>query len=1061
MIHQNLLASYKQLAGCVNNNNSNTDPVYEAMVRATKSSLEVVECKSRCNVLRSLKKQRIGTSCVESLTARLCKYKDSEKVFKNGVKRKIVNIVMNEKLNDAYTEYRLSKVRNMKVWRECKKIITGEVRRGYVTEWSRYMKREVRRVQRDEVKKVEWLVSKWKQEEVVPEVFEGITIKCNEEYPTEFNNEPREYGGVTLDETEKKALKLPPKFALSGDIDAAQCRIQLEESLNKLRWNDIIEEDIEDLKFYNPTTKTVDIRKMKATSLPFNPNVKMPWAIKEEKEVRLSKFRVEVMNKVKEMQGENRKSMWNNLSQEEKVGLNKLRKRVKEKEIVCCVTDKSGRWACETQGSYREACMEELKDPGRTPEISMEEHERGEKELNSHAAALLRMMGLEEDEETGESRLRLATQAHGTSLAPFYGLRKDHKQVPPDEAEKGPRVRPICGAEECSTKRVSYILCRILTPLISRGSTQCDSTDELLREFEKVNSEREADGRWVLGSLDVDSLYPSLDVYVCSVVSAKELIESDLVFNNLNWREIALYLQYQVDRETLDCWATLLEREEIGQWCPQRRCVRGRPPTFEASGSSTVKETRYEPWVFPEGEPEESEIRTMFGIAVGIMVKRTMELHDFCIDGRVFRQKKGGSIGLDLTGVVSDIFMCRWDRMLLERMQTCDLEAVVYKRYKDDINFVLEVGGAEAQTEIGHERDRRVMTMVQRLANENHASLTVTVDSGYNHPERQGRLPILDLEVWIGEGSDGTRRIMHSHYMKDVTSRLVMEMRSAHGDNTKRNVMMNEICRIMKNCSVYLGWDEVASKVSYFVKRMAYCGYDEKFRYNVVKLAVGRHKKRVERWEKGEGMFEDCPGERERLEAAESKRRWYKNDKKHDSVMFVQPTPNSQLKKSIQVIARKNGLKIKVVEKAGQTVKKVLQRSNPFGRDTCKRTDCLVCKVGEPGICKTRGCVYQLMCKEDNRVYRGQTGRSLYERFKEEVRDWWNQEESSPLWRHAQLFHNGEEFDVGVEVLSECFGKPSRRMITEAVAIEELKDDETMNSKREWTYTKLNKLQVT
>ena len=83
------------------------------------------------------------------------------------------------------------------------------------------------------------------------------------------------------------------------------------------------------------------------------------------------------------------------------------------------------------------------------------------------------------------------------------------------------------------------------------------------------------------------------------------------------------------------------------------------------------------------------------------------------------------------------------------------------------------------------------------------------------------------------------------------------------------------------------------------------------------------------------------------------------------------------------------------------------------------------------------------------------------ERFKEEVRDWWNQEESSPLWRHAQLFHNGEEFDVGVEVLSECFGKPSRRMITEAVAIEELKDDETMNSKREWTYTKLNKLQVT
>lgn len=581
-----------------------------------------------------------------------------------------------------------------------------------------------------------------------------------------------------------------------------------------------------------------------------------------------------------------------------------------------------------------------------------------------------------------------------------------------------------------------------------------------MREFEKVNTDRDADDRWVVGSLDVDSLYPSLDVEVCSLVVAKELMESDVVLDNLCWREIALYLQYQIDLETLDCWTALLEVEDVGEWCPQRRNARGRPPTFEASGSSTVKETRFEPWVFPEGSPGDSVVRTMFSIAVGVMVRRTMELHDFCIDGRIFRQKKGGSIGLDLTGVVSDIFMCRWDRMLLERMATCELEAVVYKRYKDDINFVLEVGGAEAETEAGEGRSRRVMATMESLANETHSSLSVTVDCGYNHLNRQGRLPILDVEVWIGEGSSGSKKILHSHYMKDVSSRLVMEMRSAHGENTKRNVMMNELCRIMKNCSVYLEWSEVAKKVSYFVSRMAYCGYDERFRYDVVKLAVGRHKRRLERWEKGEGMFEDCPEEAERAGAAAIKRQWYKNDKKHESVMFVQPTANSQLKKNIQQIARRSGLKIKVVEKAGQTVKKVLQRSNPFGKEFCSRTDCLVCKVGKPGDCRTRGCVYQLMCKEDNRVYRGQTGRSLYERFKEEVRDWWNQEESSPLWRHSELFHDGEEFDVGVEVLSECFGKPSRRMITEAVAIEELKDDETMNNKREWTYTKLNKVHV-
>ena len=74
------------------------------------------------------------------------------------------------------------------------------------------------------------------------------------------------------------------------------------------------------------------------------------------------------------------------------------------------------------------------------------------------------------------------------------------------------------------------------------------------------------------------------------------------------------------------------------------------------------------------------------------------------------------------------------------------------------------------------------------------------------------------------------------------------------------------------------------------------------------------------------------------------------------------------------------------------------------------------------------------------------------------MKDWWNQEEWNPLWRHSELYHEGGDFEVEFEVISECFGKPSRRMITEAVMIEQLKENETMNSKQEWTYTKLNKI---
>ena len=592
-----------------------------------------------------------------------------------------------------------------------------------------------------------------------------------------------------------------------------------------------------------------------------------------------------------------------------------------------------------------------------------------------------------------------------------------------------------------------------MTPLIPKGSTQCESTDELLGEFEKVNEERDADRRWVVGSLDVVSLYPSLDVDVCAKVVAETMMESDMVLKNLKWLDIALYLKYHMDPDFMDVVG-------LSDVVPRRKYDR-RPPIFECSGSNLDKAVRFEPWIFPEVVPGEEVVRRMFCIAVGIMVKKTMALHDFVIDGRMFRQNKGGSIGLDLTGVVSDIFMCRWDKRLLESMAREEISAVVYGRYKDDVDFVLEAGGAEEETEVGEDRDRRVMEKVKVLADGVHPSIKVEVDCGYNHQERNGRLPVLDVEVWIGETEDGRLKILHSHYVKEVSSRLVMVNRSAHGESTKRNVMVNEVGRILKNCSVYLPWEVAANKVSYFVKRMEFSGYSEEFRFEVVEMAVRRHERKVKQWREGRALYARSRDDRRRVtDKTEKRRGWYKRDGKYDSVMFVQPTKDGELKRKVQEVARRNGVKVKVVERAGLTMKKVLQRSDPYGKKDCGRSDCPVCQFGQVGVCRSRGCGYQLKCKADSRKYKGQTGRSVYERVKEEMRDWEKKDEKSPLWRHSQLFHQGRGFVLEVKVIDRSFGKPSRRLITEAVEIEKLKEDETMNSKQEWTYVKLNKVQV-
>ena len=200
--------------------------------------------------------------------------------------------------------------------------------------------------------------------------------------------------------------------------------------------------------------------------------------------------------------------------------------------------------------------------------------------------------------------------------------------------------------------------------------------------------------------------------------------------------------------------------------------------------------------------------------------------------------------------------------------------------------------------------------------------------------------------------------------------------------------------------------------------------------------------------------------EKERLEKRKKKREWYTDKGRYESVMFVEATPGGILRKEIQKVVRKNKMKINVVEKAGVTVKRAIQRSNPFGMSNCQRNDCKVCELNNGQDCKARGCVYEITCKSDDRRYRGTTGRSIYERTKEEVQAWEKGDDKSPLWKHGVIYHNGEKYDIDINVKSKCYGKPSKRLITESVMIEELPAEKAMNSKKEWSYTRLDKLQV-
>ena len=128
-------------------------------------------------------------------------------------------------------------------------------------------------------------------------------------------------------------------------------------------------------------------------------------------------------------------------------------------------------------------------------------------------------------------------------------------------------------------------------------------------------------------------------------------------------------------------------------------------------------------------------------------------------------KKGGGSIGLDLTGVVADIYMCYWDRQYLKKLAESNIQTKLYKRYKDDIDLVIE---NDRDGKDQKERENNSLKLCMEIADSIHPSIKLTGDIPTNYDDN--KLPILDLKVWIDEVDTGIHKIITSHYMKDVSS---------------------------------------------------------------------------------------------------------------------------------------------------------------------------------------------------------------------------------------------------------------------------------------------------
>ena len=498
------------------------------------------------------------------------------------------------------------------------------------------------------------------------------------------------------------------------------------------------------------------------------------------------------------------------------------------------------------------------------------------------------------------------------------------------------------------------------------------------------------------------------------------------------------------------------------------------------------KEDRFRPWTTPNNIPDEQVQRVMLKEALKIVLGVIMKNHIYNFNDELRKQKEGGAIGVDLTGELAKVFMCWWDKEMLKHLEESGIEPKLYKRYVDDINIATKgigidyeyVDGALIRNGEGRrdniEKDVKTFDIIRQIGNRIHPSIELTTDVPSKNTDQ--KVPILDLKCWTQEVEAGgilKWMILHEHYVKEVSSKAVINREAALSMSSKRTILTQECLRIMLNCSVHLDKQVSARHLTLYMARMEAAGYDKAFRFQVLRSALSAYEKKLEAENIGtEPLYRKREWNRNerRKEKEEKGKNWYKKGNK-ESVLFITATPDSELKERLQKEIDKSSFRIKVVEKSGTKVVRMLQKNDPFKVKECRDKErCMVCSGNNPGSCRDSGVTYRIDCmgqhfenenEECDSVYNGETGKNGYVRGSKHARDLIAKNDSSALWQHCMEKHGGVMQRFGMTIEDKVRGDAMKRQILESIRISRVPEDRNLNRKGEWNSARLPRAVIT
>ena len=366
--------------------------------------------------------------------------------------------------------------------------------------------------------------------------------------------------------------------------------------------------------------------------------------------------------------------------------------------------------------------------------------------------------------------------------------------------------------------------------------------------------------------------------------------------------------------------------------------------------------------------------------------------------------------------------------------------------------------------------DQRTARVVQEIANSISPNTSLSVDFPSAH--QSGWMPVLDIQVKVA--SDNT--IDWLFYKKPVSSPYFILNRSAMPAKDKRVCLVQECLRRLRNTRPSLVEANKVERMEEAGEMMMRSGYPEELRAGVLESALVGYRRQVEKSERGETPLYRPRGWREgerRRRKQIKKSAWFRPS---DSVLFCPATPNSELaarqRKVVEEEGRRLGVKVRVVERAGMSMRQQLVRTDLSAHAPCPQPDCYLC-ITNPGMGgglkhHRSGALYTGVCKicpEDDftAIYTGESGYSGYTRTREHHACILSRDQSNAFSKHLAEHHPTRQGDVMAFTFKvlRTFNRPLLRLIWEAVLIHGTEATFIMNSRAEWHQPAIDRVVVT